>query len=216
MRAIVHRLGAALCVGVAAYALVAYAVLPLGAVLHPALRGSFALHPAAWVYLHVFAAAAALLLGPLQFAASLRARRPRLHRWLGRLYLAVGVGLGGLSGFVLSLNAYGGAASRAGFSLLALLWLASGIVALQRILRGDVAGHRRWMVRNFALACAAVTLRMLLPAAVAGGVAIEVAYPLIAWLCWVPNLVVAEWLLRRDLSRRSPPSTRSAPAARAA
>lgn len=205
-----HRLGAVLSIGVAAYAVVAYAVLPLGAVLHPDIRPSFALHPATWVYLHVFGAAAALGLGPLQFVGSLRARRPNLHRWLGRIYLAVGVGIGGSSGYVLALGAYGGAWARAGFAALAALWLACGIVALQRILCGDVAGHRRWMLRNFALACAAVTLRILLPVAVAAGVAIEVAYPVIAWLCWLPNLVVAEWLLRRRPARASTPAPGSA------
>lgn len=128
----------------------------------------------------------------------------------------MGVGLGGVSGLVLSLHAFGGPVSRAGFAMLALLWLASGIVALQRILLGDVAGHRRWMMRNFALACAAVTLRIYLPTFVAGGLALEVAYPRVAWLCWVPNLVVAEWLLRRDAARPSLRSSRSGPAARAA
>lgn len=65
MKTLVHRLGALLSIGVAVYAIAADAVLPPGAVLHPDMRPSFALHPVAWLYLHVFAAAAALLLGPL-------------------------------------------------------------------------------------------------------------------------------------------------------
>jgi hypothetical protein len=50
------------------------------------------------------------------------------------------------------------------------------------------------MVRNFALTFAAVTLRLWLPGSVLSGVPFEVAYPIVAWLCWVPNLVVAELL----------------------
>lgn len=188
---------ALLCVGVAAYAVVAYALLPLGTVLHPELRASFASHRAAVVYLHVFCAALALLLAPLQWRTGWRRQRPRLHRWAGRLYLTIGVGAGGLSGLALAAQAHGGAAARSGFGLLALLWLATGAIAWVRIRQGDVAAHQRWMVRNLALTLAAVTLRLMLPAAIAGGLALAVAYPLVAWLCWVPNLLAAEWLLRR-------------------
>jgi len=53
------------------------------------------------------------------------------------------------------------------------------------------------MVRNFALTFAAVTLRLWLPASVASGIGFEVAYPAVAWLCWLPNLLVAERLFNR-------------------
>jgi uncharacterized membrane protein len=171
-----NALVALLSFGVAAYAVVAYAFLPLGTVLHPDIRASFAVHGIAVVYLHVFSAAVALILGPLQFWASLRVRRPNLHRWLGGTYLALGVGVGGLSGFALALSAFGGAWSRAGFAALALLWIATGVMAFQRILQGDVHGHRRWMTRNFSLALAAVMLRLYLPAFIISGLSLEVAY----------------------------------------
>jgi hypothetical protein len=58
------------------------------------------------------------------------------------------------------------------------------------------------MVRNFALTFAAVTLRLWLPVSTVSGVAFELAYPVIAWLCWVPNLVAAEFFLER--SRAAP------------
>lgn len=188
---------ALLSFAVAAYAIAAYALWPIGTVLHPDIRASFASHGTAVVYLHVFGAAVALMLGPLQFWASLRARRPGLHRWLGSAYLALGVGVGGLSGLVLALGAFGGAWSQAGFGTLAVLWITTGAMALQRIVRGDVQGHRRWMTRNFALTLAAVTLRLYLPASIVGGMSLDLAYPIVAWLCWMPNLLMAEWLLSR-------------------
>jgi hypothetical protein len=49
------------------------------------------------------------------------------------------------------------------------------------------------MVRNFSLTFAAVTLRLYIPASVFAGIDFAVAYPIIAWLCWLPNLLVAEW-----------------------
>jgi uncharacterized membrane protein len=189
---------AVLSFGVAAYAIVAYAALPIGAVLHPDIRVTFAAHGVAIVYLHVFGAALALLLGPFQFWRRLRASRPQLHRWTGRVYLAVGVGVGGVTGLLLAVNAYGGMWSRSGFAALALLWLATGVMALTSIRRGDVPAHRRWMMRNYALTLAAVLLRLYLPAAIVAGVDLALAYPLVAWLCWAPNLLLAEWLVRRS------------------
>jgi hypothetical protein len=53
------------------------------------------------------------------------------------------------------------------------------------------------MVRNFSLTFAAVTLRFWLPGLVVSGASMAVAYPVVAWLCWVPNMIVAELLLNK-------------------
>ncbi len=202
MKRSLSRLVAVLSFGVAAYAVLAYALLPLGAVLHPSLRASFSAQSAVAVYLHVFGAAVALLLGPLQLWGRFRLARPRLHRRLGQAYLLCGVAIGGGAGLTLALSAHGGALARMGFGTLAVLWLLSGAMAMQRILAGDAPGHRRWMLRNYTLALAAVTLRLLLPALIAGGLAFEVAYPLVAWACWLPQwLLLESWLRRRPLPR---------------
>lgn len=185
-----------LSLGVAVYAVAVYAFLPLGAMLRPDMRAAFESHPAG-IYTHVFASAVALALGPFQFSARLRSTRPGLHRWLGRLYLGIGVLPGGLAGLFMALHAFGGPASRLGFAALALAWLYTGFRAYRAIRSRDLASHRRWMVRNFALTFAAVTLRLYLPASVAAGIPFELAYPVIAWLCWLPNLAVAEWLCSR-------------------
>ena len=50
------------------------------------------------------------------------------------------------------------------------------------------------MIRNFALTFAAVTLRLWIPIFLTSGLSFEAAYPVIAWLSWVPNLLVAEVL----------------------
>jgi hypothetical protein len=49
------------------------------------------------------------------------------------------------------------------------------------------------MIRSYALTLAAMMLRLYVPSAVVAGIPFESAYPLISWLCWVPNLIVAEW-----------------------
>jgi uncharacterized membrane protein YozB (DUF420 family) len=69
------------------------------------------------------------------------------------------------------------------------------------ITRGDRAAHRRWMYRSYALTFAGVTLRLYLPVAIFGPYGFAAAYAVIAWLCWAPNLFVAEWLLGRRRKR---------------
>ena len=191
---------AVLALGVALYAVVAYGLFPLGALVHPDMKSAFQTH-AIGIYLHVFASIAALALGPLQFSNRLCQARPALHRWSGRIYLSIGVLIGGASGLYIAQFAFGGWMARSGFSALALCWLFTGFMAYRAIRRGDIQNHRRWMRRNFALTFAAVTLRIYLGLSVAAGIQFEQVYPVIAWLCWVPNLFFVEWWFN---SRRRP------------
>lgn len=190
MYAFNHSLIRLLALGVAAYAAIGYAVLPLGALVPPELKASFGLHPVG-IYTHVFTAAIALALGPFQFSAGLRERNVRMHRWLGRLYLGVGVLPGGLSGLYMSQHALGGIAAKLGFASLAACWIGTGLAAYLAVRRHDIASHRQWMIRNFALTLAAVSFRLYSPLLAVAGVPFEVAYPVVAWSCWVPNLIVA-------------------------
>ena len=69
----------------------------------------------------------------------------------------------------------------------------------------DVASHRRWMMRNYALTFGAVTLRIQLGLLTGPlGFAFAQAYPLVAWLAWVPNLIVVEWWLLQRKPQRTP------------
>ncbi|MEQ8485789.1 MAG: DUF2306 domain-containing protein [Pseudomonadales bacterium] len=151
---------------------------------------------------HFLGSGLALLIGGFQFSARLRQRHLALHRWVGRIYLGA-VLVGGIGGLAIAGIAHGGPPTTVGFTMLGALWLYSGARAYGAIRAGDIDGHRRWMVRNFALTFAAVTLRLelgLLTGAL--GWSFDHAYLTVAWLCWVPNLVVAEWWLLRPAARR--------------
>lgn len=178
--------------GVAGYAVFAYGFMPLGSLVHPDMKLNFLAHKTG-IYLHVFASLIALSLSPLQFSGWLRTTRPRLHRFIGRTYL-IGVTVGGLSGLYMSTLAFGGLVAKLGFACLAVCWLLTGLRAFQTIRRGAVQEHRKWVVRNVSLTLAAVTLRIYLPSSMIAGIPFEIAYPVIAWLSWVPNLLVAEWM----------------------
>ena len=148
-------------------------------------------------YAHVAGGGLALLLSPVQLSARLRARVPRLHRVVGRIVL-VSIGVGGIGGLVLATTNLAGPIGTAGFGILAVLWISFAGLGLRAILHGEVAVHRRWMIRTFALTYAAVMLRLWMAILVpATGGDFLAAYAIVPFLCWVPNLAVAEWLLRR-------------------
>jgi uncharacterized membrane protein len=184
-------------VGVAGYAIVTYAGRPIGVGVHPEMRRQYEIHRIA-ILSHIFASSVALLVGPLQFLPTLRIRRPKLHRFLGRVYLLIGVGLGGSAGLYMSFFAYGGWVSTGGFALLALAWMFTGVQAYRSARAGDFAQHRRWMVRNFSLTFGAVTLRIGLGIGFGLRLPFDVFYPVLAWVSWIPNIAFSEWYLRRS------------------
>jgi uncharacterized membrane protein len=162
---------------------------------------------------HFVGGGIALLVGGLQFSAALRARQPALHRLLGRVYL-LAVLASGLGGLALATNAHGGVSARIGFGLLALLWLGTAMAAWRAILRHDIEAHRRWMVRSFALTFGAVMLRLQLPLLQFGlGASFDDAYRTVAWLAWVPNLLVAEWWLLAHAPSIAPHAPSTSPQA---
>jgi len=152
---------------------------------------------AAGITLHVAGAMAALLIGPFQFLPkSITRRYVRVHRTLGRIYL-LGVLVGGLGGLYMAFHAFGGFGPRVGFALLAVLWLLSGFTAYRRIRARQIQSHREWMIRTYSLTFAAVTLRAWMPIFIVSGVDYIEAYIAVAWVSWVPNLLVAEWIVHR-------------------
>jgi uncharacterized membrane protein len=152
--------------------------------------------------MHIVGAMLAILIGPFQFLPGIRKGRwLKVHRWLGRTYL-LSVLFGGLGGLYMATLSYGGIISHLGFGTLACLWLYSGYRAYKHIRNKEIEQHRQWMIRNYALTFAGVMLRLYVPLSGAAGIGFLTAYVAIAWLCWVPNLLVAEWIIRHTLPTR--------------
>jgi uncharacterized membrane protein len=148
-------------------------------------------------YLHISFGGLALLIGWTQFSKKLRGRYLNVHRLIGKIYV-LSVLISSCAGFYIALFASGGIISTLGFGTLALLWLYTDVQAYTSIRRLHVAEHERWMIRNYALAFAAVTLRIWLPLATnLMHWDFIPSYQVISWLCWVPNLMVATLIIRR-------------------
>ncbi len=149
-----------------------------------------------WLIAHALFSSIALLAGPWQFLPSLRRRSLTAHRWLGQVY-CVAVALGWVSSLPIASHAQTGKVASAGFLMLGAAWIGTTAAGYFKIRQHQIQAHRRWMIRSYALAAAAITLRIYLPICLVSGVAYATCYPAIAWLCWIPNWIFAEWLIRR-------------------
>jgi uncharacterized membrane protein len=172
---------------------------------------------AAPLVLHVLAAAIFAVVGAFQFPARLRRRHLGWHRRAGRVLVGAGLVVAG-SGLWMTLfyaNAPGGE----------LLWtvrlvvgsaVATSIVlGFLAVRRRDIAAHRAWMIRAYALAVAAGT--QTVTQGIGGGLfgTGELSTGLSLSAGWVINAAVAEWVISRRTTTRPHPARTPASSAAA-
>jgi uncharacterized membrane protein len=189
-------LAAFLSIGVALFS---YRYLPRVGPLGPDILKNLFARP--WLDVHVAGAATALLLGPFQFLPRLRANHRALHRWIGRTYV-IGCLSGGVGGLFMAFGTTAGPIASVGFGGLAVCWILANIEGWRMAVNRRFDAHRAWMIRSFALTFAAVTLRLYVPLALIFPIAFLDAYRAISFLCWAPNLIVAELYIRGAFARR--------------
>lgn len=175
-----------------------------GAEITPA-NARFIASPAP-VALHIVCATVYCLLGALQFAPTFRRRRPDWHRAAGRLLIPLGL-IAALSGLWMTVfypNAPGDGALLAGIRLVVGVgMLASLVLGFTAIRRRDIASHRAWMIRGYAIGQGAGTQALTgLLYALFVGVPGEVTRAVfLMGGAWAINLVVAEWFIRKRPGR---------------
>lgn len=123
-----------------------------------ALDAGFARHRALTL-LHILPGFLFMTIGPLQFSSRIRSRMLRWHRWCGRVFVAAGMVIG-FSALIMSFQmAIGGANETAATTLFALVFLFALTKAFLHIRRREIAQHREWMIRAFAIGLAVATIR---------------------------------------------------------
>lgn len=186
---------------IGAYALIQYGIFSAkdaGLVSIKLRQPDFHLEP--WVYVlytHIVSGSLALMIGPWQlFLKPTSAKKIRRHRLLGYVYV-LSVSISGLVSLYLSLYATAGWRAGLGFFILDVLWVATTFIGVNKIAaHNDIRAHRQWMLRSYALTFAAVTLRLWLPLLLlAYNGNFVPAYQVVAWLCWIPNLLFMEAVL---------------------
>lgn len=145
-------------IGVAAVLRRALALLAPGVMPATALDTGFERHRLLTL-MHIVPGAIFVTLGPLQFVRSLRGKMPRLHRWTGRVVIASGLVVGATALTMSPQMAIGGLSEAAATTFYGVLFLFALLKGLRAIRRGEIAAHREWMIRAFAIGLAVATVR---------------------------------------------------------
>lgn len=147
-------------------------------------------------YTHIIFGGIALLIGWLQFHQKLLRKKAALHRLIGKVYV-VSVLLSALAGIGTGFTATGGLIASVGFICLGIIWFTTTLLAYLKIRASQIEQHRKLMIYSYAACFAAVTLRVWLPLLMIVSGDYLVAYLIVSWLCWVPNMVVANLIVKK-------------------
>ena len=141
-----------------------------------------------------------MLLGPLQFSSTIRARHLWWHRWSGRIFVICGVVIG-ISALVMSFGmpAVGGLNQSAATTLFASLFLFALCKAFWYIRRREIPLHREWMIRAFSIGIAVATIRPIVGVFFAtsrfSGLSPHEFFGIAFWIGFVLHLIAAEaWI----------------------
>lgn len=147
-------------------------------------------------YIHVYTAIFVLLAGFTQFNSFILKKYRKIHRVSGRIYVYIVLFLAAPSGLFIGLYANGGLFSKISFVILAILWFTFTLLGMLFVLKKEIYKHEQFMLRSFALAFSAITLRLwklilvyiFLPSPMD-------LYQIVAWLGWIPNLLIIEFYI---------------------
>ena len=143
---------------------------------------------------------------PVQLSATIRGRHLRLHRWLGRMLVGIGV-LVGVTGYAMALAPVGGLLAVSAIVFYATAFMVSLIVAWLHIRHGDVARHREWMPRAVGIVLGVATTRPIVAAFFASSRLTHLTLPqyfgAAMWIGFSATAVAAEIYIRLTRSRPS-------------
>ncbi len=143
-------------------------------------------------YIHVASSMLVLLAGFTQFFKYFY--KYKVHKYMGRLYVIVTLLLSAPSGFLMGIYANGGIWSQTSFITLSVLWWVTTYMGYRKARSKDFDTHRKWIIISYALALSALTLRAW-KFGITNWTDLNMKpmdlYRLVAWIGWVPNLIVA-------------------------
>ncbi|AQW94737.1 DUF2306 domain-containing protein [Elizabethkingia anophelis] len=146
-------------------------------------------------YNHIIFGGLSLFIGWRQFGKKFRDKHIKLHRNIGKLYV-ISVIISSVAGIYMGFYANGGIISSTGFILLGIIWFSTTVIALSQIKKGNIKKHQQLMTYSYACTFAAVTLRLWLPLLTIITKDPAHSYLVVAWLSWIPNLIVAYFINR--------------------
>lgn len=171
--------------------------------------------------IHFLCGGVLLLLGPVQLLKAVRDRYRRLHRYIGRAFVACAAvtGAGGV-GFIFIQGTVGGMVMNVGFGLYGALMVLCAVMTVVRARQGRFAEHRAWGMRLFALVIASWLYRMEYGVwiTLTGGIGHDSENvdgwfdAFMSFAFYLPNLAVVEVFLRGHHARARRPALTTAAA----
>lgn len=152
-------------------------------------------------YIHVFTSVLVLIAGATQFSSTILSRFPGTHKVMGYIYIIVLLFFSGPGGFVMGIHANGGPPAQMSFMMLTPLWIIFTAMAWYYVIKKDYLAHGEFLLRSYALTFSAITLRLYLLVINHyhfGWKPVD-KYIIVSWMSWVPNLILAEILIRRGI-----------------
>jgi len=153
-------------------------------------------------YTHVYTSICCLVAGFTQFSTYLLQKQRNVHRAMGYLYVIVVLVFSAPTGFVMGMHANGGWIAVLFFTTLSVLWWSFTLQAVRAIKKKDFRQHRYLMIRSYALTLSAITLRLW------KWILVQLFHPapmdvyvIVAGLGWIPNWLVAEYIVYKIKSR---------------
>ena len=152
-----------------------------------------------------------LILGCMQLLSSIRERFPKVHHWIGRIYIVscIATSIGGLL-FITSVGTIGGLVMDIGFALYGVLMLLASVQTIRYAMSRDITRHRVWAVRLFALAIGSWLYRMdygfwaLLADSAGHTKSFDGPFDMVmCFFFYLPNLLIAELSLRKSEVKNS-------------
>jgi uncharacterized membrane protein len=149
-------------------------------------------------YTHVFSSLLTLCAGFTQFSNYVLKHHKNIHRLVGKIYAYDVLLINFPAGMIMAFYANGHLPSKIAFIILDSLWFAFTYKAVVAIKAKDIKQHKRFMIRSYALTFSAITLRTW-KIILSHSFTIDplTLYMIDAWMGFVPNLLFAEWLIRR-------------------
>jgi hypothetical protein len=120
--------------------------------------------------MHVIPGGIYLAIAPFQFLSRIRSRWLNYHRWAGRFLVSIGLVLGAAALFLALVIPFSATWERVIIGFFGALFLVALVIGILRVRAGQIARHREWMIRAFAIALAIATMRLLfVPALIIAG-----------------------------------------------
>jgi uncharacterized membrane protein len=166
----------------------------------PKFHEKISTSPIMWCF-HLFGGGLSLIVSTFAISEHVRIKYLELHKLMGKVYV-ISIVFASIGGFFLAFNSESGAVSGFAFGILSIIWFYSTLMAFIKIKSKKIIEHKVWMYRSFALTIGAVFLRIEVPfiMMLSKNNWVE-SFGTVAWLSWVPSLIITEWFIIEKFKR---------------